>query len=43
LQGAVIVPLGPTGRATVTLLRLNAPGRVLEREELRRAGRYGLP
>lgn len=41
-QGVVIVPLSPTGRATVTLLRLNAPERVLERQELLRAGRYGL-
>lgn len=41
LRGAGIVPLGPTSRATATLLRLNAPERVLEREELRRAGRWG--
>lgn len=41
LRGAVIVPLDSTGRATVALLRLNAPERVLEREELRRAGRWG--
>ncbi len=43
LQGAVIVPLSPAGTATATLLRLNAPERVLERGELLRAGRYGLP
>lgn len=42
LQGAVIIPLSPIGRATVTLLRLNAPERMLEREELIRAARYGL-
>ena len=41
LQEAVIVPLDSTGRATMALLRLNAPKRVLEREELRRAGRWG--
>ncbi|MBI3301906.1 MAG: HNH endonuclease [Deltaproteobacteria bacterium] len=43
LQGVKIVPLSSTGRATATLLRLNAPERVLEREELLRARRYELP
>ena len=43
LRGAEIVPLDPIGRATAALLRLNAPERVLEREELRKAGRYGPP
>ena len=42
LQTAVIVPLSSAGRATATLLRLNAPERVLERTELLKAGRYGL-
>ena len=42
LQGAVIVPLSSTGRATVSLLRLNAPERVIERMELLAAARYGL-
>jgi len=40
LQGALIVPLTSTGRATASLLRLNAPERVIERRELLRAGRY---
>ncbi len=40
LQGALIVPLTATGRATAALLRLNAPERVIERRELLRVGRY---
>jgi hypothetical protein len=43
LQGAVVVPLSSIGRATVNLLRLNKPERVLERVELFKAGRYGPP
>ncbi len=43
LRDALIIPLTLTGRATVALLRLNAPERVLERTELFKAGRYGLP
>lgn len=42
LRGAEIVPLSSTGRATVALLHLNAPERVLERLEFLSAGRYGL-
>jgi HNH endonuclease len=41
LHGAMILPLTPTGRVTVSLLRLNAPERVIERNELLKAGRYG--
>lgn len=41
LEGAKIVPVSATGRATITLLRLNTPERELERQELLRAGRYG--
>lgn len=42
LRDALIIPLTSTGRATVVLLRLNAPQRVLERAELLKAGQYGL-
>jgi len=40
LRGALIVPLSATGRATISLLRFNAPERVIERRELLQAGRY---
>lgn len=40
LDGAVIVPLSPTGRATERLLQLNHIDRILLRRELLRAGRY---
>lgn len=40
LQGALIIPLTPTGRVTASLLRFNAPERAIERRELLRAGRY---
>ena len=35
-----IVPLTPTGRATVALLRLNSPERLLIRQALRQVGRW---
>ena len=38
LRGAEIVPLTPTGRVTVRLLRFNRPERLRERELLLRAG-----
>lgn len=41
LQGAMIVPLSGIGRATVALLRINSTERLLERQELIEAGRYG--
>ena len=41
LESAKIAPLSVIGRATITLLRLNAPERELERQELLRTGRYG--
>jgi hypothetical protein len=40
LRGPQIVGLSPEGRATVALLQLNTPERILERRELIRAGRY---
>jgi hypothetical protein len=40
LQEALIIPLTSTGRVTASLLRFNAPERVIERRELLRAGRY---
>ena len=40
LQGAQIEPLTAIGRATVTLLRLNAPNRLRIREGLISIGRY---
>ncbi len=40
LDGAVILPLTPQGRATVNLLQLNHPERVRRREWLIQAGRY---
>jgi 5-methylcytosine-specific restriction endonuclease McrA len=43
LQKVFIQPVSPEGRATASLLRLNASERLLERAELLRAGRYGLP
>ena len=41
LQGATVVPLSGIGRATVALLRINSTERILERQELIEAGRYG--
>jgi hypothetical protein len=40
LDGAVIVALSPTGRATERLLQLNLIDRILLRKELLSAGRY---
>lgn len=40
LSAALLVGLTPTGRATVFLLRLNAPDRVRLREALLAVGRY---
>ncbi len=39
-EGAQIVGRTPTGRATVSLLRLNAPKRLMQRLALIDAGRY---
>lgn len=41
LEGALIRPLTPEGRVTVTLLRLNEADRVAERQLLLRVGCYG--
>ena len=43
LDGAIIAPLTPEGRATVTLLQLNRPSLVAERELLRRENRLPTP
>lgn len=43
LDGGRVEPLTPAGRATVRLLRLNDPERVLERERLQEAGLMDLP
>src|SRR5574341_1267401 len=43
LSGAQILPLTPTGRATVRLLQFNHPDRVEERELLIMAGSLSLP
>ena len=40
IRGALIIPLTPTGRATMQLLHLNSPDRMTERE---RAALKGLP
>jgi hypothetical protein len=40
LDGARILPLTPTGRATAALLRFNTPDRLRLREASRQAGRY---
>ncbi len=40
LTGAIIVPRTDVGRATVRLLRFNAPDRVLQREVLQQAEVY---
>jgi hypothetical protein len=42
LEGPRIVGLTAIGRATVALLRLNAPRRVMQRQLLMRVGRYPL-
>jgi 5-methylcytosine-specific restriction endonuclease McrA len=42
LEGACIVGLTPVGRATMVLLRLNDPARVLQRQFLMDVGRYPL-
>ena len=43
LEGAHIVPLTEIGEATVKVLGLNHPSRIMERELLIRAGRYPTP
>jgi hypothetical protein len=43
LQGARIVGLTPSGRATVILLRLNGEDRLIDRNALAAAGRYPPP
>lgn len=43
LSGAQIIPLTPTGRATVRLLQFNHPDRVEERELLLAAGIFSEP
>ena len=40
LDGVRIVGLTPTGRATISLLRLNDPARLLQRQALIEANRY---
>jgi hypothetical protein len=40
LDGAMILPLTPIGRATAALLRFNSPDRVRLRLELQKAGTY---
>lgn len=40
LEGARVVGLTPTGRATVFLLKFNAPARLFNRQELLAEGRY---
>jgi 5-methylcytosine-specific restriction endonuclease McrA len=40
LEGAYIVPISEIGEATVKVLGLNHPARVMEREMLIRAGKY---
>lgn len=40
LDGARIVGLTPTGRATISLLRLNDPARLLQRQALIEVNRY---
>ena len=40
LDGARIEPLTPEGRVTVTILQLNHPDRILERERLIQVGKY---
>ena len=40
-EGAIIQPLTPEGRVTVTILRLNDADRVAERQRLLAAGLYG--
>lgn len=40
LQGAHIIGQTPVGRATSSLLRLNAPERLVQRRMLMRVGRY---
>lgn len=43
LTGLLVIGLTPTGRATVFLLRLNAPERVRLREALQTVGRFPAP
>jgi hypothetical protein len=40
-EGAIIQPLTPEGRVTVTILRLNDADRVAERQRLMAMGLYG--
>jgi hypothetical protein len=40
LDGARIIPFTAEGRATVAILQLNHPDRLLERERLVRSGKY---
>jgi hypothetical protein len=41
-DGSTLLGLSASGRATVRLLRINAPERIMEREFLLRAGRLGI-
>ena len=43
LDGALMIGLTQTGRATVALLRMNDPVRVNQRQQLMEAGRYPPP
>ncbi len=40
LDGAQIVPLTPEGRVTISILQLNHPDRLIERERLIQIGKY---
>lgn len=43
LEGAQVIPLTPEGRVTITILQINHPDRIAERERLIAAGRYVIP
>ena len=43
LDGSQIIPLTPEGRVTVTILQVNHPNRIAERERLIKAGRFTFP
>jgi hypothetical protein len=43
LEGALLIGQTPTGRATIALLRINDPARVIQRQRLLEAGRYPPP
>jgi len=43
LEGVRLVGQTPFGRATIVLLRLNDPARLIQRQALIEAGRYAVP